>query len=246
VDVANTLPIAAADAQPTAQAIPQRSFAPGLSLYAVYFSFYVATLAGAIAPFPVALNLAFAIVNGVFVAMVFIIGHDCCHGSLVPSPTWNRWLGRIAFLPVLHSASLWRLAHNKRHHGRTNLKGFDPVWAPMSVAEYRAATPTRRWLERLYRSGFGPLFYYHCEIWLPMLLLPITKPARTQWKRHVADSAFLFAGGTALIITILVSGHFLAPARPLWMVAALGWAFPGSRAMKRGARLMAISAARRM
>ncbi|MEI9993392.1 MAG: fatty acid desaturase [Rhizomicrobium sp.] len=207
-------------------AIPVRSFTQGMTLFAGYGAFYLATLAGALAPFPLALNLVFAIANGVFIAMVFIVGHDCCHGALMPSPRWNKWLGRIAFLPVLHSASLWRLAHNKRHHGRTNLKGFDPVWAPMSVREYRAASPARRWLERVYRSGFGPVLYYHTEIWLPMLLLPVSKLARREWRSHVADSLFVFLGGAALIGTILLAGHLVAPARPLWQVAAVGWAVP--------------------
>jgi len=226
VDVADALHVAAADTRPAVQAIPKRSFVRGLSLYAVYFSLYLVTLAGALAPFPLALNLAFAIANGVFIAMVFIIGHDCCHGALVPSPRWNRWLGRVAFLPVLHSTSLWQLAHNRRHHGRTNLKGFDPVWAPMSVREYRAATPARRWLERLYRGGFGPLLYYHLEIWIPMLLLPLTRTARAEWRRHVVDSAFVLLGGTALVIAILMSGHALTPWRSLSTVALMGWAAP--------------------
>jgi omega-6 fatty acid desaturase (delta-12 desaturase) len=225
LDVADALSVSAAGRAPAAS-VPQRSFAHGMTLFAVYGALYLATLAGALAPFPVSLSLAFAIANGVFIAMVFILGHDCCHGALVPGSRWNAWLGRIAFLPVLHSASLWRLAHNQRHHGRTNLKGFDPVWTPMALSEYRAASPARRWRERLYRGFFGPLVYYHVAVWLPMLLLPVGRQARAQWRRHVADSLFVFAGGAALIAAILFAGHALAPARALWLVAVLGWAVP--------------------
>lgn len=228
MDIADAAGIAAPDiAQaPVRTQAPTRSFAQGFTLLAGYGAFYLATLAGALAPFPVALNVFFAIGNGVFIATLFIIGHDCAHGSLVTSPRWNTWLARLCFVPVLHSASLWRLAHNKRHHGGTNLKGFDPVWAPMGLKEYRAASPARRALERLYRGGFGPVVYYHTAIWLPMLLLPLSKHARREWRAHVADSVFVFAGGAALIGAILFLGHLWAPARPLWQVALVGWAVP--------------------
>ncbi len=204
----------------------QRRYAQGLALFAVYLTLYLASLAGALAPLPVAANLAFSIANGIFMAMLFIVGHDCCHGALVPSRKWNAWLGRIAFLPILHSTSLWRLTHNKRHHARTNLKGFDPVWAPMGLDEYRAASPARRFVERVYRGYWGPLFYHHAAMWLPSLLAPLHRAARRQWRQHIWDSLFVVAGGAALVTTILCAGHAFAPTRSLWLVAVLGWAVP--------------------
>jgi omega-6 fatty acid desaturase (delta-12 desaturase) len=228
VDFAETVSIAAADdatAAPAADA-PARSLAHGLTVFGVYFAFYLATLAGALAPFPPAVCAALALANGVFIAMVFIVGHDCAHGSLVPGRGLNRWLARLCFLPVLHSASLWRLAHNHNHHGRTNLKGHDPVWVPMGLREYRAASPARQMLERVYRGVFGPVLYYHTAIWIPMLLLPLNAQARAQWKRHVVDSVIVFAGGAALVAAILFAGHALAPERSLWTIALLGWALP--------------------
>ncbi|HEY0106989.1 MAG TPA: fatty acid desaturase [Rhizomicrobium sp.] len=219
--------IDAASLSPSAAARPaQRSYARGLTLYAVYFGLYLATLAAALAPLPVAAALVFAIANGVFLAMMFVIGHDCCHNALVPGRRWNLWLGRAAFLPILHSTSLWRLTHNKRHHVRPNLKGFDPVWAPMGLAEYRAAPRLRRFVERVYRGFWGPLFYYHAVQWLPALLLPFGAAARPQWRQHIAESAFVLAGGAAMIAAIVAAGHAFAPARPLWLVAVLGFALP--------------------
>ncbi len=223
MDVANAQSIAAGAPAP---AVPQRTYARGFGIFAVYFGLYLATLVGTVAPFPLALNIAFSIANGVFIAMVFIVGHDCCHGALVPGPKWNLWLGRVAFLTMLHSVSLWRLAHNKRHHGRTNLKGFDPVWAPMSVREYRAASPARQFLERIYRGALGPILYYHLGIWIPMLLLPVGRLARANWKEHAFNSAFVILGGIAIFLAILVAGHTLAPHRALWVVAVVGWLVP--------------------
>jgi acyl-lipid omega-6 desaturase (Delta-12 desaturase) len=204
----------------------RQSSIQGLTLFVAYAGFYLATLAGALAPLPVAANLAFAAVNGIFMAMLFVLGHDCCHGALMPGRSWNTWLGRIAFLPILHSTSLWRIAHNQRHHGRPNLKGFDPVWAPMSLAEYRQAPRWRRFVERVYRGYWGPLFYHHTAIWLPSLLLPLGEGARMQWRRHIRESLFVACGGAMLFAAILFAGHALAPARSPWTTAPLGIVVP--------------------
>jgi omega-6 fatty acid desaturase (delta-12 desaturase) len=187
---------------------------------------YLVTLGGAIAPIPLATNILSALLNGIFIAMLFIVGHDCGHGALVPERRLNLWLGRIAFVPIGHSLSLWRMAHNAQHHRRTNLKGIDPVWAPMSPSEYRTASPLRRLLERLHRSAFGPVIYYYSEIWLPCMLLPLPATARARWKAHLLDSAIAILGLAGLIAAIGALGHWLMPARPLWLVLSLGWGVP--------------------
>lgn len=76
----------------------------GLKSFAVHLVLYLATLSGALAPLPIALNLLFALANGVFIALLFIIGHDAGHNSFVPGREWNRWLGRFAFVPCVHAA----------------------------------------------------------------------------------------------------------------------------------------------
>src|SRR4051812_19094841 len=73
---------------------------------------------------------------GFVTGRLFIIGHDACHQSLTPRRRLNHWLGRIAFLPSLTPYSLWEVGHNVVHHGYTNLKGFDFVWAPHTRAEF--------------------------------------------------------------------------------------------------------------
>lgn len=216
---------AGAMARDTARA-DRRSLARGLTLFAGYAVLYAATLIDALAPFPIALNLAAGIANGICIAMLFIIGHDCCHGAFVPGRRWNLWLARICFIPVVHSISLWRVAHNGNHHGRTNLKGVDPVWAPMSPAEYAAASPARRWLERVYRGAAGPLLYYLFAITLPLMIVPLWRQARAQWMRHLPETLFVLLGFAATIAAVAALGTALTPQRPLWLVIALGWAVP--------------------
>ena len=209
-----------------AKADDPRSLNRGLLLFGVHAALYFATLLGAIAAFALPANMLFGVANGFFIALLFIIGHDANHGSFVPGRNWNRWLARLAFVPCAHAASLWRRTHNELHHQRTNLKGVDHVWAPMSKAEYDAASPARRWLERVYRGPFGPLIYYGGTFWLYRLVLPIAPETRAQWKRHLPDSSFVICTFAALLVGIGVIGHALAPQRPIWLIYLIGWALP--------------------
>src|ERR1700722_18573580 len=42
-----------------------------------------------------------SLVAALWIARLFVIGHDACHGSYTPNKTLNKWIGRIAFLPPL-------------------------------------------------------------------------------------------------------------------------------------------------
>ena len=42
-----------------------------------------------------------SLVAALWIARLFVIGHDACHGSYTPNKILNKWIGRIAFLPSL-------------------------------------------------------------------------------------------------------------------------------------------------
>ena len=102
---------------------------------------------------------------GVVIGMLFIVGHDACHNSLTASFWLNQVIGRLAFMPSLHSFSLWDLGHNQMHHGYNNVRGSDRIWEPMSPEDYRTAGATRRAMYRFYHSPAGVPFYYMIELW---------------------------------------------------------------------------------
>lgn len=203
-----------------------RSTWRGLLNLAAHFLLYALSLGGAIADLAIGFNIVSAIVNGVMIALLFIIGHDACHGALVPQHRLNRWIGRLAFVPCVHTASLWIDVHNKSHHRYTNLKGADGVWEPMAKAEYDAATPARRWLERLYRSPAGSLVYYYGTFWPGQVLLPIASAARAHWQSHLFDCTIAISGFLLTLSCIGFLGHSWAPQRPIWITYALGWVLP--------------------
>ena len=67
---------------------------------------------------------------GLVIGMIFIAGHDACHNSYTARRWLNQIIGRIAFLPSLHSFSQWDLAHNQLHHRYNSVRGWDEVWEP--------------------------------------------------------------------------------------------------------------------
>jgi hypothetical protein len=153
-------------------AFSEKSTATALRLIVVDYALFVAGVALVAAPTHWLVKLAASLLVWVQIARLFIIGHDACHQSLTDSRSLNKWLGRLVFLPSLTPFKLWELGHNMAHHGFTNLRGKDYVWAPFSPAEFAQLPRARQWLERCYRSGSGHWLYYLVELWWKKLYFP--------------------------------------------------------------------------
>jgi len=198
----------------------------GLALALVAFDLllFAAALAATVwAPHPLLQVLAGAL-TGLVIGRLFILGHDACHQSFTVHRRLNRWLGRLVFLPSLTPYSLWDVGHNVVHHGYTNLRGFDFVWQPLSLAEYRALPAWRRALERIYRSGWAPWLYYGVEIWWKRLYFPsrATMPTR----RAVFTRDGLLVTGFALLwVGALVAAAQWTQQPTLWLVG-VGFVLP--------------------
>lgn len=101
-----------------------------------------------------------------FLVRIFIIFHDCTHGSFFQSRKainfWGRVTGVLTFTPFY----TWKSSH-VRHHGTSgNLdrRGQGDVWT-MTVAEYKNAPLKMRIRYRLYRNPavmflLGPLYIF--------------------------------------------------------------------------------------
>src|ERR1700677_3000762 len=165
-----------------------------------------------------------SLVAALWIARLFVIGHDACHGSYTPSKVLNGWIGRIAFLPSLTPFSLWDVGHNLAHHGFTNLKGRAYVWTPFSPNEFASLSWIRRRLERVYRSGVGQGVYYMIEMWWKKLMFPSRKHVNHRRFYYTFDGLLVTAFGVAWIgglvawgpysgksITVLLVFGFLVP-----------------------------------
>jgi omega-6 fatty acid desaturase (delta-12 desaturase) len=176
-----------ATAQTVRESLPaesrDRSTTKGLAYFVVAALLYWASFVAIALPSSWLARIGVALVNGLTVGSLFIVGHDACHGSLTPNSTLNAWLGRIALLPSLHPYSAWEYSHNVLHHGFTNLRRRDPMYCPRSMEEFQALSPLQRRLARMYRSWIGMLPLYLLTIWWPFAIRP-SALHRAQMVKH--------------------------------------------------------------
>lgn len=112
------------------------------------------------------LTAALAVLAGGFLVRVFIIFHDCGHGSYFASKTANSIVGFISGLLTFTPYHHWRWEHAVHHatSGNLDARGIGDVWT-MTVDEYLAASKWKRLAYRLLRNpvllfGLGPLFLF--------------------------------------------------------------------------------------
>lgn len=147
------------------------------------------------------------LISGAIVRL-FLLGHDACHGSLFSQNLLNQLVGRLVFLPSMTAFSLWDVGHNVAHHGFNNLKGRDQVWTPFSKAEFDQLSPFRRWLERIYRSGFGCGLYYFLELWWKKLYFATRKEIGSGRVQYKVDSVIVTVGAMLWVsVVLLVARH---------------------------------------
>lgn len=101
------------------------------------------------------LTLLLAIPAAGLLVRLFIIQHDCGHGSFFGSRAANDFLGRALSILTLTPYGSWKLGHAAHHASTGNLdrRGRGDV-DTLTVAEYLASPPLKKYLYRLYRSPF--------------------------------------------------------------------------------------------
>jgi omega-6 fatty acid desaturase (delta-12 desaturase) len=111
--------------------------------------------------------LPLSVIAAGFLVRIFIIQHDCGHGSFFKSRRANDLIGILCSLVTLTPYAFWRRQH-ARHHGSWNnldrraASGIDIYSSCMTVAEYRALGRWRR----------GSVRFLHHPIVANLLLPP--------------------------------------------------------------------------
>jgi acyl-lipid omega-6 desaturase (Delta-12 desaturase) len=111
----------------------------------------------------VALTIALTILAAGFLVRVFVVFHDCAHGSLLPSRRANTVLGAAMGVLVLSPFVRWRHDHAVHHAtaGDLDRRGVGDI-VTLTVDEYAARSWRGRLGYRLLRSplvmfGLGPI-----------------------------------------------------------------------------------------
>lgn len=103
-----------------------------------------------------ALTLLLAVPTAGLVVRIFIIQHDCGHGSFFNNNRLNDWTGRILSLFTITPYNYWRRLHALHHASSSNLdkRGYGDI-DTLTVEEYNARGFWGRLGYRIYRN---PLF----------------------------------------------------------------------------------------
>ena len=112
------------------------------------------------------LTLALAVLAGLFLIRIFIIFHDCGHGSFFKSRLANDVVGFITGMLTLTPYYHWRWEHSIHHAtaGALDRRGTGDVWT-MTVEEYLNASRWKRFAYRLSRNpfvlfGIAPIYLF--------------------------------------------------------------------------------------
>jgi omega-6 fatty acid desaturase (delta-12 desaturase) len=173
--------------------------------------------------FPLAVPAIFLLVR------LFIIQHDCGHGSFFASRRANDLLGRMLGVLTLTPYVFWRRSHAIHHasSGKLDRRGAGEI-TMLTVSEYRALPPIRRFLYRAYRHpavlfGLGPFYMFVIRN-----RIPTGSPNRESkvWGSILGTNAALATIVTLMLLTVGGRAFLLAYLPVILLAASTGmWLF---------------------
>lgn len=168
------------------------------------------------------LTLLIAIPAAGFLVRLFLIQHDCGHGSVFRSRSLNNWIGRVVGVLTLTPYDHWRRTHAMHHAGSGNLdrRGIGDV-ATLTVREYRTLGPLSRLGYRLYRNpsvlfGLGPFFVFVLHHRLPIGFM---RAGTMHWVSTMGTNLAI-AAVVAILALVIGIGPFLLIHLPVVFLAA--------------------------
>jgi omega-6 fatty acid desaturase (delta-12 desaturase) len=173
------------------------------------------------------LTLGLAAVAAGFLLRVFIMMHDCGHGSFFKGRRWNDLLGFICGVLTFTPYHYWRHTHAIHHATAGNLdkRGVGDIWT-MTVREYEAAPWRTRFTYRVYRN---PLVIFVVG---PAVMFLIknrfaSRGAGWRWQRSVLFSNLAIFALASLAVLILGWKSYLLIQVPIMVMAATAgvWLF---------------------
>lgn len=173
-------------------------------------------------------GLALTIPASGFLLRLFMIQHDCGHGSFFAHRHADDWIGRVIGLLTLTPYDCWRRTHAEHHATAGNLgKRGDGEITTLTVAEYEALPGWRRLAYRLYRHpvvlfGIGPIWVFLLKQRLPCGQM---RDGAAPWISAMATNLAIAAVVSLLVwliglwpfLIVHLSIVFLAGAAGIWL-----------------------------
>jgi acyl-lipid omega-6 desaturase (Delta-12 desaturase) len=172
------------------------------------------------------LMLPIAILAAGFLVRIFIIFHDCGHGSFFNSKRANNAIGAIAGVLLLTPYRHWRWQH-ALHHGTAgdlDRRGFGDIWT-LTVEEYIRMTRSQRLAYRLARNPaillmIAPLYVFVVRHRLVDSNAPKAERSSvvlTNWALFAITLAMSALIGLKAFLLIQLTVSALAGALGLWL-----------------------------
>jgi omega-6 fatty acid desaturase (delta-12 desaturase) len=153
------------------------------------------------------LSLALALPTGALLLRVFIVQHDCGHGSFFASHRANVAVGRLCSLVTLTPFANWSRQHGRHHGDWNNLDraggGVDIYSGCLTVREYLALSPWRRLLYRLPRHPLVANLLLPPLVFLLLYRTPFDTPRDWRNERrsvHLTNLALLVMFATLVTL----------------------------------------------
>jgi omega-6 fatty acid desaturase (delta-12 desaturase) len=130
------------------------------------------------------LSLLLAFPAAAMMIRLFIIQHDCGHGSFFKSARANDMVGAVLGVLTLTPYRYWRQTHAIHHATTGNLdkRGYGDI-NTLTVAEYNRLSAWGQWKYRVYRSApvlfiVGPAYHFVINHRIPVIVPPDWKQER--------------------------------------------------------------------
>jgi len=175
------------------------------------------------------LSLLLAVPAAGFLVRLFMIQHDCGHGSFFRHRLANDWIGRVIGVLTLTPYDLWRRSHAAHHASAGNLdgRGIGDI-ATLTLREYRSRSFWGRLGYRLYRHPavmftLGPAHLFLLQHRFPVGFM---RSGWLPWISTMATNVALTAMVSLLMWLIGIKAFLIVHLPIMLLAASIGvWLF---------------------
>lgn len=167
------------------------------------------------------LTLLLSVFAAGFLVRIFIIFHDCGHGSFFKSDRLNKIVGMPCGLLVFTPYHKWHRDH-KEHHatvGNLDKRGIGDVYT-LTVEEYKNLSQWKKFSYRFYRNPFFLIGIAPLLLFLIQFRLPKSYMNRRE-QLYVYISNLVIAGGILLVIWAIGWKAYLLIQLPIIYIASV-------------------------
>ena len=174
------------------------------------------------------LAVGVALLNAGFLLRIFMIQHDCGHGSFLKDRRAGDWIGRALGVLTLTPYDVWRKNHATHHATSGNLdhRGVGDI-PTLTVREYRARSAFGRLKYRVLRNplflfGIAPIYIFAFQYRLPVGLM---RAGSRYWLSALLTNLALagllavlyWLGGIEVLMFVYLPTTLLAASIGMWL-----------------------------